>query len=913
MRFPLLRSTGVLALAFAIASCSDTGLLEPTPVQPSFSASAASGGVVISQVYGGGGNSGAVYKNDFVELFNAGATEVSLEGWSVQYASAAGTTWQVTRLSGRIAPGGHFLVQQAAGTGGTTALPAAEVVGAIPMSGTDGKVALVGGATALSGSCPAGVVDFVGYGTANCFEGAATPKLSNTTAALRKAVCVDTNRNVDDFVLGAPKPRNSASGTTSCEVIPVGPVTSVTVTSAQVLIGAARQMVAAAADSAGRTATTTYAWTSSNPAVAAIDANTGIVTGVAEGTVTITATSANGIEGTATLQVTVPGGVSSISISVNSPFSVPAGYTKPAFPTARDAEGRSIFPAPKYAWTSSDEAIATVDSLGYITGTGPGRVTIRATAPNGVFGTTTLTILPATAPTSAIYRNHLEFGVPAGGTAGLLQEKSQFAASYNSVRGGPNWVSWNLNASQFGTAPRCDCFSADQTLPSSVTRVVDFDYRNGGYDRGHMVQSESRTTTDQENASTFLLTNILPQAGENNQGPWSQFENYLNGLARTNGKEVYVIAGGLYAENAPTLKNEGKVAIPDYTWKVAVVMDGGKGVANVTSTGDVQVFAIKMPNLTTPSVPASAVGIRNTPWQQYAVTVDQIERETGYDLLGKLPNQVEVLVESGTRAPVASAGGTYTVTEGTAVAFDASGSTDPDGDALTYAWDFGDGTTGTGVNPRHVYADNGVYQARVTVTDAVGAEDVATASVTVVNVAPAVHVFAGASLMTGETFTGSTSFTDPGADQWTATVDYGDGSGAQPVSISGRGIQLSHRYTRAGSFTVTVTVRDQDGEAGTQSARVTVQTAAQGIDGLDALVSTLARTGSLNRGNANALSATLRAASASLARGDETPAMNQLEAFINQVEALAGNDRLSDAEAKGMIDAANRILRSIRA
>ena len=80
----------------------------------------------------------------------------------------------------------------------------------------------------------------------------------------------------------------------------------------------------------------------------------------------------------------------------------------------------------------------------------------------------------------------------------------------------------------FGDAERCNCFSADPTLPAGIYRVVDFDYRDGGYDRGHMVQSEPRTTTDQENASTFLMTNILPQAAANNQGPWSKFENHLN-------------------------------------------------------------------------------------------------------------------------------------------------------------------------------------------------------------------------------------------------------------------------------------------------------------------------------------------------------------------------------------------------
>src|SRR6184192_586132 len=102
---------------------------------------AISAGVVISQVYGGGGNSGATLKNDFIELFNSGTITVTLTGMSVQYSSASGTTWQKTDLSGSIAPGQYYLVQEAAGAGGTVNLPAPDAVGSIAMSATAGKVA----------------------------------------------------------------------------------------------------------------------------------------------------------------------------------------------------------------------------------------------------------------------------------------------------------------------------------------------------------------------------------------------------------------------------------------------------------------------------------------------------------------------------------------------------------------------------------------------------------------------------------------------------------------------------------------------------------------------------------------------------------------------------------------------------
>ncbi|MGE5357526.1 MAG: lamin tail domain-containing protein [Bacteroidales bacterium] len=178
---------------------------------------AASTTIVISQVYGGGGNSGATYKNDFIELFNVGASPVDVTGWTVQYASSAGSTWQKTTLNGTIQPGHYYLVQEAQGSGGTVSLPTPDASGAIAMSATAGKVALVGDSTTLAGTCPTGLVDFVGFGGANCSETSPTPTLSNTTAALRKGGGVtDTDNNSADFTVGAPTPRNSSCTLSGC-------------------------------------------------------------------------------------------------------------------------------------------------------------------------------------------------------------------------------------------------------------------------------------------------------------------------------------------------------------------------------------------------------------------------------------------------------------------------------------------------------------------------------------------------------------------------------------------------------------------------------------------------------------------------------------------------------------------------
>lgn len=186
---------------------------------------ASSSGVVISQVYGG---NGSTYASDYVELFNAGSAAVDITGWSVQYASATGTgnfsANGVTTLSGTLAAKHYYLVKLATTTG--TALPAADATGTSNISSSAGKVALVsdstglacnGGSTACSAAQLAKIVDLVGYGSANFFEGSAAPGLSTTTALLRANTgCTDTDNNSADFTAGAPTPRNAATTASTC-------------------------------------------------------------------------------------------------------------------------------------------------------------------------------------------------------------------------------------------------------------------------------------------------------------------------------------------------------------------------------------------------------------------------------------------------------------------------------------------------------------------------------------------------------------------------------------------------------------------------------------------------------------------------------------------------------------------------
>ncbi len=299
---PSRRSLGVIAVwLFFILTLSSYYVVSPPRVR------GVSSTIVISQVYGGGGNSGSTYTNDFIELFNLSATTVNLAGWSVQYASSAGTTWQVTNLSGSIAPGHYYLVQESQGAGGTTPLPTPDATGAIAMSATAGKVALVNTTAALSGACPTGgsIVDFVGFGAAaNCFEGSGpTSAPSNTTAVLRAANgCTDSDNNSSDFSVGAPNPRNSASPANSCglgnaPIVPSCPAGLVTT------VGTATSDAVSATDSDGTV-------------------SGGSVTGITPfdpGTITLTGfTPAAGVGGTAnaTLQVSNATPVGNYSVTI---------------------------------------------------------------------------------------------------------------------------------------------------------------------------------------------------------------------------------------------------------------------------------------------------------------------------------------------------------------------------------------------------------------------------------------------------------------------------------------------------------------------------------------------------------------------------------------------------------------------
>ncbi|MDN3024811.1 endonuclease/exonuclease/phosphatase family protein [Streptomyces sp. S.PB5] len=199
------------------------GALALTALPAWTAAAVPSATAVISEVYGGGGNSGATLTRDFVELANAGSEVFDLSGYSVQYlpgSASASSLWQVTPLSGSLAAGNRYLVGEGVGSGGTTALPTPDASGSIAMSATTGTIALVSGTTALTcktaADCTADsrVLDIVGYGTAVVREGTGPATgASNTASVSRAESLADTDDNAADLTAGTPTPVNSAGQT----------------------------------------------------------------------------------------------------------------------------------------------------------------------------------------------------------------------------------------------------------------------------------------------------------------------------------------------------------------------------------------------------------------------------------------------------------------------------------------------------------------------------------------------------------------------------------------------------------------------------------------------------------------------------------------------------------------------------
>jgi len=249
------------------------------------------------------------------------------------------------------------------------------------------------------------------------------------------------------------------------------------------------------------------------------------------------------------------------------------------------------------------------------------------------------------APAQTGENSNMLFGNPSSAQPNILFadnyliDHKYFVVSYSSTRGTPNWVSWHLDASNItGQTQRLDNFAGWSGLPGGWFQVQSNSYVSSGFDRGHNCPSADRTSSTNANSSTFLMTNMIPQAPNNNQRTWNNLEQYLRTQA-SSGNEIYIIMGsygigGTGSQGAANTIASGRITVPANVWKIALILPTGTNDMSRINTST-RVLAVNTPN--TNSV--------NSDWKQYIVTVRDIEKATGYNLLSDLPQSIQDQIE----------------------------------------------------------------------------------------------------------------------------------------------------------------------------------------------------------------------------------------------------------------------------
>ncbi|HEV8399056.1 MAG TPA: Ig-like domain-containing protein, partial [Gemmatimonadales bacterium] len=632
------------------------------------------------------------------------------------------------------------------------------------------------------------------------------------------------------------------SGTATVNVVPP-PVASVDVTptTASILAGSTVQLTATPKSAngtplPGRVVT----WASGNPAAATVDAN-GLVTGVGAGVATITATS-EGQSGTANVGVgLVP--VASVDVSPAT-ASVAVGGNVQLTATPKDANGNPLA-GRTVAWTRSDPAVGWVDTNGLALGLSAGNVTITATI-EGQTGTSALTVTPLPPGSPVVL-------VGAGDIASCPLPGDELTADVLDRTPGTVFLAGD-DAYEDGTIDEFNtCYNPSWGRHKSRTRPTpgNHEYQTpegaGYYEYFGAAAGDPTKGYYSYNLGDWHVIVLNPEI---NSVAGSPQEQWLRADLAANSETQCTIA--IFHE--PVFSSSSRDGTGGYTVGRAFYQALYEAYADVIVNGHDHVyerFAPQSPSGVLDNVQgirefvvgtggASLHGTSGTAlpnsearngqaWGVLKLTL----RAGSYDW-EFLPGAGQIYSDAGSgvchapvpvpnQPPTAVPGGPY-VSEG-AIAFNGSASSDPENNVpLTYSWDFGDGTTGTGATPTHTYGVDGTYTVTLTVTDSKGLSGTpATTTATAANIAPTVNAGPDVSTLTGGTLTLNANFTDPGVDApWSYTFDWGDGATSTGSASAPGSISANHIYAVAGPYTARVTVVDNDGGSGWDEVLVTV-------------------------------------------------------------------------------------------
>lgn len=533
--------------------------------------------LVISQFQGGRATPN--FDDEFVEIHNTSDLPVDLNGYRLVYRSASNPNdvanpFAVWNTSTIIPAGGFYLVASTSYDG-----VAAPNVTYNPSTCSCSMSGIAGGLAIRNGPNNTGaIIDSVAWGTVtNGFnEGTATtahPVDANDNSKVRQQNgCQDTDNNSSDFATLTPSaPRNSAAAPVACS-------------------GSGINLFAAI---------------NANPISVSPGSNT---------LLTVTVIPATTPPSTG---ITVTGNLTDIGGAASQTF----------FDDGTNGDA-----------TASDNVFSYLATIPL--GTTGGNHVVTGVASDAQARTVNLNLnINVNAPLPN--EDPLLFGNPSGATGDVANEnnylmvKPQYDLSYNRSKETPNWTAWRLDSSWIGGTPRQDDYRPDPALPAGWYQVDPVDYSEPVYDRGHMCPSGDRTNSVPNNSATFLMTNMIPQHPDNNQGPWEDFESYCRTLA-AQGNEIYIISGP--SGNIGTIGStpQNQVVVPAVTWKVVLVLpNGSNDLQRITKA--TRAFGIIISN----QPPIN----RNAPWRNFRVTVDAVENLTGYNFFNAVPMNTQAVIE----------------------------------------------------------------------------------------------------------------------------------------------------------------------------------------------------------------------------------------------------------------------------